>query len=479
MRKILMSALGLTAANLTLRLVSMLFSAYTARVMGAAGVGVLQLIFTVGGLAMTLGTAGVRVAATCLVAEESGMERPAGVRRAVRLALGYGAVTGTAAGALLFFLAQTLARRWVGTAAAAPALQLFALQLPLNCLWAVLAGYFTASGQVKKLAAVQIVDRLLSVLITVPLLQLWAAGDLSRCCCAIVGGSGAATLVSLAMLFLLYLRVRPRQKQKPPMLRRLLALCGPLAFNEMARSGLGTLENLLIPRGLRRSGAGAEAALADYGALQGMTFPAIMLPCAVLNAVSDLLIPHLSRARAQGDGTTIRGLTLSGLRLGLYWAVAAAGVLWLTGPQLGELLYHSPAAGRYIRLFAPVILILYMDAITDGLLKGLIEQVACMRYNTLTSLLDVACIALLVPRYGVAGYFFSFVATHALNFLLSIGRLVKVTDCRIPLGGLGRVLLTAAPALLVAGCIPARWFSLRMLAYLVLFGLPAWRLARR
>ena len=51
------STLLLTAANLAIRFVSMLFQVYLSARLGAAGLGLMQLISSVGMLAMTLGCA--------------------------------------------------------------------------------------------------------------------------------------------------------------------------------------------------------------------------------------------------------------------------------------------------------------------------------------------------------------------------------------------------------------------------------------
>ena len=64
------------------------------------------------------------------------------------------------------------------------------------------------------------------------------------------------------------------------------------------------------------------------------------------------------------------------------------------------------------------------------MLKGLSEQVATVRYNTITSVLDVLLLFVLLPRWGTAGYLFTFVATHVLNFALSLRRLVLASGCR-------------------------------------------------
>ena len=95
----------LTAANLLMRGVGMLFQVYLTGQVGAAGVGLLQLIVTVQLFAMTLGTSGLRVAALYLSAEEYGLRRFSGVRQAISWCLGAGLVLSALVGAALAALA--------------------------------------------------------------------------------------------------------------------------------------------------------------------------------------------------------------------------------------------------------------------------------------------------------------------------------------------------------------------------------------
>jgi len=69
---IFVSALLLTGVNLLLRLVSTSFQVYISGKIGASGVGMLQLVMSVGGLSLTAGMAGIRTATMYLTAEEIG-----------------------------------------------------------------------------------------------------------------------------------------------------------------------------------------------------------------------------------------------------------------------------------------------------------------------------------------------------------------------------------------------------------------------
>ena len=64
------SALLLTGVNLLLRMVSTSFQVYLSGQIGAGGIGLLQLVMSVGMLAMTAGMAGIRTATMYLSAEE-------------------------------------------------------------------------------------------------------------------------------------------------------------------------------------------------------------------------------------------------------------------------------------------------------------------------------------------------------------------------------------------------------------------------
>jgi O-antigen/teichoic acid export membrane protein len=75
---------------------------------------------------------------------------------------------------------------------------------------------------------------------------------------------------------------------------------------------------------------------------------------------------------------------------------------------------------------------LYCDIVTDAMIKGLGQQKASVRYNILTSTLDVVFLFFLLPKYGIAGYFLSFFVTHLVNFMLSLRRLLKITGEQIP-----------------------------------------------
>mgnify|MGYP000435378278 FL=1 len=128
------SALLLTGANLALRMVSMGFQVYLSGQIGAAGIGLLQLVMSVSMLAMTAGMGGIRTSTMYLTAEEVGRGRRQGVGRVLSACFLYSFLFSATVALLVYFCAPLLAEHWIGDTRTLPALRIFASFLPVVCL---------------------------------------------------------------------------------------------------------------------------------------------------------------------------------------------------------------------------------------------------------------------------------------------------------------------------------------------------------
>ena len=324
-----------------------------------------------------------------------------------------------------------------------------------------MTGYFTAANRIGTLAAVEVAEQLTSMVITMAALTFWADADAGRACQCVVFGSGAGGVLTLLCLILLRLRERSRPSPQIPVARRLRQAALPLAAADVLKSGINTAEHLMVPKRLALYPL-AENPLAAFGCVSGMVFPVMMFPACILFALAELLIPEMARCAAAGSTDRIRYLVKRGLRISMIYGTAFCGILFLIAPELCGKLYNNPEAGKQLRLYSLMIPMLYCDAIVDAMTKGLGQQKICVRYNILTASMDVAFLYILLPKYGMNGYFISFFITHLLNFILSIRRLLKITKQVIPYS----VPVTAA-ATVAAAVWGASTFSVPLLRCVV------------
>ncbi len=458
------NALMLTGVNLLLRLVSTSFQVFVSGRMGAAGVGILQLVMSVAGLSMTAGIAGIRTATMYLTAGELGKKRPENVARVLSACFVYSLCFSVAVGSLVNVFATRIASQWIGEPKTVGALRLFGTFLPVTCMTGVMTGYFTAANRIGTLAVVEVAEQLVSMLVTASMLLFWAGEDVGRACRAVVMGGCAGSCVTFLSLVILRLLERPKRGGPIPIARHLADTALPLALADDLKAGISTTENLMVPKRLVLFTADA---LAQFGTVCGMVFPVLMFPAAILYGLADILIPELARCNAAGSLRRIRYLTRRGLRMAVLYGSLCGGVLFLLAEPLCQRLYGSSQAGQYLRLYALLAPMLYCDAIVDAMTKGLGRQKVCVRYNILTSALDVALLYLLLPKYGMAGYFVSFLVTHALNALLSLRQLLTLTKLRIPAVTVLKTLLGLGFGVLLADTLQDPFW--RISAFLALF----------
>ncbi len=457
----------LTGVNLLLRFAGTSFQVYLSRTIGAAGVGLLQLTMSVGSFALIAGMAGIRTAAMYLTAGELGRSRREGLPWVLSGCIRYSLLASGAAALVLALGAGFLAEGLIGNGRIAGCLRLYAGFLPISCLCGVFAGFFTAAGRVGTLAAVEVAEQLCAMGATFALLALPGSREPEAATRCVILGSGLGGCLTLISLLVLRLRERGAIGPEIPVREKLLETALPLAGADVLKSGISTAENLLVPRRLGLYPGGGDP-LAAFGVISGMVFPVLMFPVCILWGLADLLIPELARCNAAGRRERICYLVRRGLKAALLYGLVFGGGMALVSEPLCQGLYANQEAGLWLGRFALLIPMLYCDALVDAMTKGLGQQKICVCFNILTSAMDVIMLFVLLPRFGLPGYWWSFFISHAVNFGLSLGLLLKISGVairwRVPVRSLGAM----AFAIWAAGRLPSP--GARLGAYLLLLG---------
>lgn len=422
----------LTLADILMRAITIYAQSYLSGGIGAEGMGKLQLIGTARALAMTFGLSGIRVAALNMTAEHAAKGDKIGMKTTICNCIQYALIFSVSAAVILFGFSHPITARWIGDGQLSPVLKIAALELPIDCVTAVLSGYMIARGRIKQTVIAEIIDRLISAILSVAAIRASSNSALGVIAIRVYLCGGLGAIIGFSILSA---SVRRELKNIPycpqrKLFRSVLKISLPLAIGDYLRSGLASVKQFLIPFGLRRSGASYYASMHAYGIIGGMVFPVLMFPAALIYSLCDLLISELARCKAQNSHTRIRFLIGQCLGSGIVVNAAIAGWMYLAAPALGILIYHNNEVGQQLQAFSPLIVILYSDALTDGMLKGLGEQVFTVSLNTVTLILDVVLLWVLLPFFGIRGYYISFVVSHFINFLFSLRHLCRVTEYR-------------------------------------------------
>ncbi len=456
-KQFVLNALVLTGASLLMRTVSVSYNAWMSIKVGSEAMGLLSLILSVNVFAVTFATSGVNLGCTRLVAEAIGRKNEKAVRAAVWRCVIYALVFGIAACTLILSLSPFLVENVIRDTRALVPLRLLAISLVPIALSSALSGYFTAVRRVSKNAAAQIFEQCIRVTACSLLLAVLAPGGVEYSCIAIIAGGSLSEIGSFALTCILYLfdsrRHFRRGKGDGKMTRDLLKISLPIAFSAYARSGLISLEHLLIPIGLEKSGMTRSRALSSYGILNSMVLPIVLYPTAITGAFASLLVPEMAESRAAGDEKRISEIAGRGIWVTLAFSVGCAAILSTLSHEFGMVIYKNAEAGRFIRLIAILVPVMYLDSAVDAMLKGLGQQVYSMGVNIIDALLSVILVWTLLPIEGIYGYVMVIYITELINDIMSLYRLLCIIDIKINI--MRRIVGPLASA--VAAAIASRW----------------------
>ena len=444
LKKFYLNGILMTAVTLIIRYVSVNFNIYISNRIGAVSMGIFTLVSSVYGFALTIATSGINLATTKLVSEAMGIgssrqnyNTRATVSAIMKKSLLFSLSISSFTAIILFLSSSFIGNNILGDQRTVSSLQILAFSLPAIAISSSLCGYFTALRRVYKNAFVQMFAQGLRIYLCVILLSSTVAKDMESACVAIVIGITASEIVSFLLQALLFYLERRKQRSvcniphDKKLTKQLLPITLPVAFSAYMRSALITVEHLLIPWGLERSGASRDISLAAYGTVHSVVFPLVLFPSAISSSFAGLLVPEISESNAAGDNERIARIISRVLKTVLIYSVGTAAIMMSLSAELGTVLFPASDAALYIALIAPLIPIMYLDTSVDSILKGLGYQFYSMVVNIADASMSVLLVWILLPRFGIFGYIITVYFTEIVNATLSVTKLLCVTKTKV------------------------------------------------
>lgn len=428
-KKILWTTLLLTASSFAMKTVGVWFNVYLSGSVGAAGLGLWNLILSVYFMLKTVSAAGMSLLSTRLVIDE-----PECLRGNLKRLYTTSLLTGTGAMLILLIFAPGISRHLLGSTDGIAALRLLGLSLPFLAMSTCTGGYSTASRKMPRYALLQMAEQALRI--GVSILTLCACRPLSivkaTLCLALGITAGEMFSFVTGLLCVTFdLRKTKDSQASHKFYRKWKNIALPDGAGSIFRSLLSTLQNILIPKGMRKNGTDYQSSLEAYGRVHGMALPVVLYPSSLLGVLSGLLVPEIAASKARGRMGHVRYVIYRVLHPALIFSVAVAGVMLGFSKELSQAVYASQDPAAFIRLLAPLVPVMYMDMTSDGLLKGLGLQKQIMAINVADSVISVIMIYFLVPVMGIYGYVFMIYFTELFNFIFSFVTLLR--HSRFPL----------------------------------------------
>lgn len=470
------NAVILTATSLLLRFIGIIFKVWLAALIGSEGIGLHQLIFSVYLLASTFASSGIVTAVTRLTAEELAIGSKNGTVKILRRSVELTLIIAILSAVAVFFGADYIANHLLEDARAITALKILPLSLPFMGVSSCIRGYFIARRNVTPNAITQLVEQAMRIILVVFLVKKFLHRGLAACCAAVIGGDIISEILGCATLACAYLKDKKRLnalsgRSRPPykIVAKILHISTPITSGRYLNTLLRTGENILVPKNLSKYPLSGSRALSQFGMIKGMALPILFFPSALLNSVSTLLIPEISEATAKNQNSIVKSATRNILKLTAIISFIFSAIFLVAGDKIGMLIYKEKDVGFLLQALSPIVPFMYLDSISDGILKGLDQQVFSFRTAIFDSVIRIILILLILPKSGLYGFIGIMYFSNFLTCFLNVGRLLRVSGAKLKfLEEMLIPLLSAFGITLLTNILVASLSALNNLLYIII-----------
>ncbi len=432
------NAIILTVTSLILRFAGVIFKVWMAAKVGSEAIGLYQLIFSVYVLAATFATSGICTAVTRLVADETALGNNHNARAVTRKAIKLSVLAALFSQAVIFFGAGPISVWFIGDARAETALKILSFSLIFMGIASCFKGFFLARRRALPPSLSQILEQTVRMALVMFLIIKFADRGISAVCAAILVGDAVAEAASCGYLYLCYLRESKKMCRNccsapdtKGMTRRIMHIAGPITTGRYLNSGLRAIENTLVPKQLVLFGLGRETAVSWFGMIKGMALPLLFFPSALLSAVSTLLITEISEAMTKKYTAVVKTAVYGVLKITGIVGYIFAAVFFFGGETFGQTVYGDAEVGKLIKFLSPIVPLMYLDGISDGMLKGLDRQASTSKTAVLDSVIRIILILLFLPLFGEKAFIGIMYFSNLLTCFINVRGLVKASGIKL------------------------------------------------
>lgn len=414
----------MSSSMLVIRVLGMATNIYISRRLGAWSMGLYHMIMSVFTFGITFACSGAGFAVTRLVSEEKANEANI-IKKALFITLVMSIL-----GVLVFCIgAPFIESKFIKHKEARYALKLMCTALPFMSASSVFRGYFIAKRKATIITASSLIEEGVCVGVTLLCLTIYKVLPNSYMC--LVWGCIASNFVAFITdsIFVRACIKNGISHLCKTKFRDIFAICVPVALGSYLRTGLVTIENLVIPISFQTYGI--TDSVGEYGSIKGMAMSVVLFPTVFIQAFSSMLVPEMSELNSKSHKNGIRHISSLAISAVIIFSSYIGLMLFKHHEIIADSLFNEPRVSHYLGLLSLLAIPMYLDTVADSILKGLNLQNASLKYNTIDSILRVFAILWLMPKYGPVFYIAMLYISEIFNLSLSLGKAAKVTGFKI------------------------------------------------
>lgn len=418
-------ALILTLAGMLSRVMGFFYRIFLSRTIGEEGMGLYQLSFSIMMLALSLCAMGFQTAISRYTASAKEEHKTRYFLAGLVLSLGIAIPISI----LIYFFSYEIACYFLMQPKCESLLQLIAFSIPFSAIHSCLCGYYLGQQKSSIPALAQLIEKFTQVASVFIIWKLLNFKGESITAFHAVIGTLISEIANVIFMIIIWLTTRKRHNKirKNPItnssftfltcIKQILSMSVPLTVTRLVMSFLQSLEHTMIPNQLCLWGMESSEALSMFGVLTGMAMPFIIFPSSISSSVALMLLPSIASAQSQKDNNHILHTSSLNIQFCLWLGIFSCGVFLLYGNTIGETIFASTLAGHFLKTLSWLCPVFYVVPTMASILNGLGEVKTVFFHNLFSIVIQLLCIFLLMPSFGMTGYFIGLLLSQVFTFV--------------------------------------------------------------
>lgn len=426
-RTIVKGTLILTITGLITKCLGFYNRIFLTRLIGVRELGIYQLIFPIYVLTISCSCHGIATAITKHTSFYLGRKKPACAKQVLL----YGCMISLFLSILFcFFIHRECA--WIAihmlkNSDCADLLRILSPVIPFVAFKACVNAYFMGCEKPLYPGCCQLFEQIVRILSAYILSISYMQDQINAklAVYAVVIGELAATAFATLAYTLTKKKQTTRKDPLSIIAKKMRKDWYPMTLNETLFHAFSSLEAIILPSYLFLYLCDKNQTMELYGILTGIVIPFLLFPATITGALSTMLLPSISYARACRNYKAIK----KALTSSAFFCILLGMLSWIGYACLGipacTFAFHNAEAGYLLRQMAFLCPILYLSTTLTSVMNGLNLAFKNLIYSIVAILIRICCICFLVPIYGIPAYIFGMLMAYLLQCSLSLHAITK------------------------------------------------------
>ncbi|MDD6223982.1 MAG: polysaccharide biosynthesis protein [bacterium] len=405
--KFIKSTLILIIGGAITKVLGMVIKIIMTRLVGLEGIGLYMLIFPTFSLFMSMSQLSLPVSISKLVSEEKYNNK-----KLVFSSFPIMMITNLILMVIILCCASFFANNLLNEPRVYLPILAISLVLPFEALSNLLRGYFFGKQRMFPHVVSHVIEqiiRLVLIILVIPTLMnkniIYAVTFL-----ILVNMVSELTSIFILLLFLPKNTTIKKSDLIPSStnVRNILNISIPTTGSRLIGNVGYFLEPIIITFVLTTIGYSNTYILSEYGIISGYVMPLLLLPSFFTTAISQALIPVISKSYSNQNYSYTKKKLKQGILLSLLIGIPSTMIFILFPEFFLNLIYHTTEGSEYIRFLAPIFLLHYLETPLSSSLQAMGKAKETFLSSLKTTILrTISLFLLLFLNIGMWGFVLS------------------------------------------------------------------------